>query len=499
MESRPVFRNLSPLDHRYSVSRPALFERLSALLSEEAVVRTCLECERALLEVHIARFFSPTDQSRFLARLEEAFSQIRVEEVYEEESRTQHNIRALVNVIKRYVNSELSPYVHLGATSADILDTAQSLRYRRVVSQVLVPLGRDLLLELLRLVEAHADTVQCGRTHGQWAVPLTFGYFLAGYLSRLGQSFERLQELSEELCGKWAGAVGAYNALRLLDPNPRSLEADYLERLGLRAGEHATQLVQPEPVLRLLLEINVAFGIVANLADDLRHLQRSEIAEVREAFADTQVGSSTMPQKRNPWNCEHVKSLWKAFVPRAITFFMDQISEHQRDLTNSASGRFVAEFFSGFALAVDRMISVLRGLQVDSKKMLHNLQQGSEQFLAEAIYILLALEGDAEAHETVRRLTLECERSGKTLLAALQGRPDALQRLERGLARVGLGAPAEFLSQPALYRGIAAERALEIARTWRRRLESWAADSNTSLEQSSTPFQSIMDDVQKGG
>ena len=107
----------------------------------------------------------------------------------------------------------------------------------------------------------------------------------------------------------------------------------------------------------VLLELNTAFGIVANLADDLRNLQRSEIDEVREPFGSRQVGSSTMPQKRNPWNCEHVKSLWKAFAPRVMTFFMDQVSEHQRDLTNSASARFVPEFIAGLTAAANRMFA----------------------------------------------------------------------------------------------------------------------------------------------
>ena len=91
------------------------------------------------------------------------------------------------------------------------------------------------------------------------------------------------------------------------------------------------------------MRIISAFGVLANLADDIRHLQRTEIGEVGEAFEATQVGSSTMPHKRNPWNFEHVKSMWKEFMPRMITMYADQISEHQRDLTNSASGRFVPE------------------------------------------------------------------------------------------------------------------------------------------------------------
>jgi len=119
---------------------------------------------------------------------------------------------------------------------------------------------------------------------------------------------------------------------------------------------------EAEPVVDVIIQIdttcdsyNTAFGIIANLADDLRHLQRSEIGEFREFFAPGQVGSSTMPHKRNPWNAEHVKSLWKAFAPRAVTWFMDQISEHQRDLSNSASGRFVAEYLGGFAAATARI------------------------------------------------------------------------------------------------------------------------------------------------
>lgn len=115
--------------------------------------------------------------------------------------------------------------------------------------------------------------------------------------------------------------------------DPEELERIYTEFLGLKPSEYSNQLVEPENILRLLLEMNVAFGIIANLADDLRNLQRSEIGEVFEYFSATQVGSSTMPQKRNPWNSEHVKSLWKAMCPRVITFYMDQISEHQRDIT----------------------------------------------------------------------------------------------------------------------------------------------------------------------
>ena len=183
-----------------------------------------------------------------------------------------------------------------------------------------------------------ADTPQIGRTHGQHAVPITFGFAVAGYVSRLGKCILRIRDRAADLRGKLSGAVGRLQCRLAPGAGPRSAGAEFLAGLGLHASDTATQLVEPEHLLGLLLEINTCFGVIANLADDLRHLQRSEIAEVREEFAEAQVGSSTMPQKRNPWNAEHVKSLWKAFAPRVVTFFLDQVSEHQRDLTNSASG-----------------------------------------------------------------------------------------------------------------------------------------------------------------
>src|SRR5690606_31536898 len=114
-------------------------------------------------------------------------------------------------------------------------------------------------------------------------------------------------------------------------------------------------VVEPEYVLDFVHTIVSAFGVLANFADDVRHLQRTEIGELGEAFEAEQVGSSTMPHKRNPWNYEHVKSLWKTFAPRMQTLYADQISEHQRDLTNSASSRFTAEIIAGFAAALERL------------------------------------------------------------------------------------------------------------------------------------------------
>ncbi len=170
-----------------------------------------------------------------------------------------------------------------------------------------------------------------------------------------------------------------------------------------------------------------------------------------------------MPQKRNPWNSEHVKSLWKAFCPRVLTFFMDQISEHQRDLTNSASSRFVGEFIAGFASAADRMRAVIHSLFVDRRRMAENLAHTGDLIFSEPAYILVALAGDEDAHERVRRATLKAEQTGARLVDVLHEDAAVWDILSRQLVHSrGLDARA-FFSEPARYRGIAAEKAIAIA------------------------------------
>lgn len=466
METRGIFLNLSPLDHRYYQSNRQLFDKLSAYLSEAANVRYCARVEIALLLTHLK--LQNLETPELVQAVRRAEDLIDPEAVYEEEEKTQHNIRALVNVLKPLLPESVRHFVHMGATSVDILDTANALKIRDAVQEVLLPQLVGLELQLAELAEREADTPQVGRTHGQFAVPISFGFAMAEYVSRLGKSILEIDTRSRDLRGKLAGAVGAYNATSMLTSDPETMERLSLSFLGLEPSDHSTQLVEPEYLLRLLVEINVAFGIIANLADDLRNLQRSEIDEIREHFSSTQVGSSTMPQKRNPWNSEHVKSLWKAFAPRVQSFFMDQISEHQRDLTNSASSRFTADYLAGFAAAVARMQKILDGLSVNRAQLLENLEQrAGSSVLAEAAYILLGRNGESDAHEMVRLLTLESEKSGRTLKDVMQERPEIWQRIVDGL-RETTGQDAEaFFSSPAMYRGKASEKARALAAQWR--------------------------------
>ena len=468
METRNIFQNLSCLDHRYSLSEKEVFGKLSQYISEEAAVRSYAKAEAALIKAHLSVRGQLT--SEIEKKLDEVAANIDPQEVNDEEEKTQHNIRALVNVLKRKVNEDIAPLIHLGATSVDILDTALSMRMRDVTQNVVLPELKALELALCNIAEREAETPQVGRTHGQHAVPITFGWSIAEFVSRLGKSILRIEELSKQLKGKLAGPVGAYNGPSMIVKDPEDLEKRYLAYVGLEPSEYSNQLVEPEYLLRLLLEFNVAFGIIANLADDLRNLQRSEIGEVFEYFSSTQVGSSTMPQKRNPWNSEHVKSLWKAMSPRVMTFYMDQISEHQRDLTNSASQRFIADYTAGFTMAVNRMKKIISGLQADRESMEKNLENAGGKVkggvLAEPAYILLAESGISDAHEVIRKLTLEAETSGKTLYEVLLNNKDTLDRITAQLEKLGVKDAETFFQNPARYHGLAAEKSRRLAKKY---------------------------------
>jgi adenylosuccinate lyase len=467
MITRSIFQNISPIDHRYSLSETEVFDKLSQFLSESAAIMACVNAEISLVKAHLSI------NKRLSSELEAALDNIAIdpEEIYAEEEKTRHNIRALVNVLKTKVPPSIAPLVHLGATSVDILDTSFSYRIKSATNKVVLPLLKKLELLLCDFTEKEAETPQIGRTHGQHAVPITLGFAAAEYVSRLGKSILEIEERVKALKGKLAGAVGAYNATSLLVDDPEELERVYLAQLGLEPSEHSTQLVEPEYLLRLLLEFNAGFGILANLADDLRNLQRSEIGELKEGFAGTQVGSSTMPQKRNPWNSEHVKSLWKAFFPRVNTFFMDQISEHQRDLTNSASQRFIAEYITGFCMAVSRMIDVITGLGVDRDRLQKNLSHSGAQggIMAEPAYILLAATGVSDAHEIVRKITLDAEQNNLSFAAALSKNKDASSRITERLAALGLATNASyFFENPEKYCGLSVKKAKTLAEKYRK-------------------------------
>src|SRR5438552_11915729 len=369
-----VFDSISPIDYRYYGGSPGFFARFQPYVSEKANIDYLLRVEVALVKLLAKWRVCPADAAD---QVEEANHSNPAADDYEEERREYHNIRALVNCIRKRISPEARPFVHLFATSADVMDSAAALRYKELVRDVLLPDLIELENRLIALAKTFAGQPQIGRTHGQHAVPTTFGYAIALYVSRIGSRIEAIDRLHRNLRGKFSGAVGAFNALSLYCPNdPAALELELMESLGLKPVEPSvsSQIVEPEPVTDLVYAVVSCFSVFANLADDMRNLIRNEIGEVVEKYADEEVGSSTMPHKMNPKNFENVKSLWKEFMPRMNTVFMDQISDHQRDLTNSASARFLPELFTGFCYATTRLDDALSKVIPNRPRMIENLE-----------------------------------------------------------------------------------------------------------------------------
>ncbi|HIH05043.1 TPA: helix-turn-helix domain-containing protein [Candidatus Woesearchaeota archaeon] len=455
-----LFDAISPLDYRYYGRNEKAFEELRPYLSEAGFIRYACKAEAALTNT-LARL---RVCSKGIAReVEAASKQVTPEEVYLEEDRIKHNIRALANAIRSRVSGKARPYVHFTTTSHDIICTADAARFKDFSHKVLVPklIGLERTLIGLSLREKH--TLQIGRTHGQHAEPITFGFAIAQYVSRLGTSITSLEKSASNLRGKVAGAVGAYNASSLFFSRPEEFERLVLAEMGLKPSPISTQVVEAEYMTRFVNDAIAAFGVLANLSDDMRHLQRSEIAEVGEHFEAKQVGSSTMPQKRNPINFENVKSMWKEFMPRMVTVYSDQISEHQRDLTNSASSRFVPEILAALYLSADRLDRIMARLAVDTKSMKRNFGMSREFVIAEPLYILLAAHGHPDAHEYVREKTLESQRTGIPV-RELVGKDKAIRPYLRRLT----AHQREILNNPELYTGIAAKKTESVCSHWKR-------------------------------
>lgn len=452
MTEKIDFTLFSPTDYRYAVAD------LRAYLSDEAYVRYKAKIEAALARVFANRGLLKQEMCDEIVAATKA---VTAEEVYEEEQKTKHDIRALVNVIRSRVSDEAKPFVHLGATSYDIVDTANALRYRDAVLNVII---RDMLaLERtwLKLARREKDTLQIGRTHGQHAEPITFGFALALYVNRWGSSIERVKEASENLVGKFSGAVGAYNATALLVDDPEAFEQEVLMLLGIKPAAISTQIVPPEPMADFVHVVISSFSVLANFCDDMRHLQRSELGEVMERVAAEQVGSSTMPHKRNPIGFESVKSLWKKFMPQAITMHLDQISEHQRDLTNSASQRYIQELLVAFDYCVRKLTKISERLEVDRERMQANFMRAGENVIAEPLYILLSFYGHPDAHEYVRKKSFQAFEEHKPLRELVEADPEIAEYLQQFTSE-----QREMVFSPEKYTGIAAEKAEKIVNYW---------------------------------
>ena len=451
------YNAIDPLDGRYYDPETAKYLSERSRLAYQAYAEAALA--RALAEFGIC-------STSIADEIEASTAKVTAEAVAAEEKTTKHDIKALVNVIKAELSDEAKPYVHFSATSYDIVATALSLQLRDAMNGLVLPRLVALEKTLLRLTKDYAETVQIGRTHGQHAVPVTFGFAMAEYVSRLGENILALKELSGQIKGKFSGAVGAYNALSLFVDDPLKFEKTVLSYLELEPAPYSTQIIPAENYVRLLDELTITAGIMANLSHDMRHLQRSEIAEVRESFDPNQTGSSTMAHKRNPWNFENVISLSKQVTAQLVNANLNLSSEHQRDLTDSASARFYGVVLASVASMAERLGRVMSKLEVDGQNMLRNLHMSHGTIAAEPLYLLLEKYGHTTAHEVSKTLSHQAQEAGTTLYEVVERNKDIELYFNKFTAD-----EKKILQEPEkYYTGLAAKKALVVHDYWQQTL-----------------------------
>lgn len=452
-----VFSMISPADYRYKV------ERLESHFSEDGFIKAKSRVEVALADTLADRGIVSKDA---VARIEAAAAKVTTRAVYREEDRIRHDVIAQTNVIKRRLrgkeNDEARRAVHRPATSYDIIDAANAMRYQAAFKEVIIPDMISLERTWIKMVTDHSDVLQIGRTHLQHAEPITFGFAMASFVSRFGKQIIQVRNAVDGLDAKFSGAVGTYAAAGLFVEDPEQFEKDVLRKLGLKPTEISTQITQQESILNLNHAITGAFGIMTNWAYNMYILEMPEVAEISQPGRGKDVSrSSMMPHKANPIGLENVISLWKEAMPHMITNYMDQISLFSRDLTNSATSRFTPEVYDIFDYAVTRADRVAKSLVPNVGNMKRNFGLEAKYIVSGPLQLLLANYGHPNAHKEVGILADAAREKGVSLMEVAGKR--------RGLAkflRQFTPAQSEVLADPSKYTGRAKNKAEEVAKTW---------------------------------
>ncbi|MCI4339728.1 MAG: adenylosuccinate lyase [Thermoplasmata archaeon] len=389
---------ICPLEFRYG--RP----EVRALFSREARLRRALAVEAALAESEAELGLIPNDAARAIGEAARSGG-VTVARVDELERATRHDVMAITRALAER-SGTAGGWVHFGATSADITDTALALELSESLAILRTDLT-ELAAALAQLAQRHRATPEVGRTHGQHAVPMSFGYKMAVGAAEVIRHRHRLDELRPRVAvGKMAGAIGTGAGF---GAHAAAVEAGVMRRLALTADEAPTQIVGRDRIAELTNLLALVAGTAERLATEVRNLQRTEIAEVAEAFDEAkQVGSSTMAQKRNPMLSENVASLARLVRAFALPPLENMVQWHERDLANSANERIVLPH--ALVLTDDiltKLTEVFRGLRVDPEAMARHLAASGGGSMTENLMLALTSRGlpRSEAHELLRGLT----------------------------------------------------------------------------------------------
>ncbi len=350
-----------------------------------------------------------------------------VERIGAIEAEVHHDVIAFLTNVGEHLGPEKT-WLHRGMTSSDLLDTALALQLVGacdLIAQRLVRVGR----RLRELAREHQHTPMIGRTHGVHAEPITFGLKALLWFQEMERQHERLQRAREDVrVGKFSGAVGTFAHLT------PELEARACELLGLRPAPVSNQIVQRDRHAHLLAVLALIGATCEKMANEVRHLQRTEVAEAFEPFGRGQKGSSAMPHKRNPILCERICGLARLLRSHLVAGYENIALWHERDISHSSVERVILpDAFIGLDYTLHLTERVLEGLEVDAARMRENMDAGGGLYYSQRVLLALTekLGSREDAYRIVQEGAMEARRSRRSLRACLEQNEQVLAHLDR--------------------------------------------------------------------
>jgi adenylosuccinate lyase len=434
---------------------------MAAIWDEEKKLALMLNVEASLARAQARVGNIPSEAAAEISR-KATPAHVGLGRVKEIEAKIHHDVMATVMALTEVCEGDAGRYVHLGATSNDITDTALALQLRDSLS--LMRKGAESVRDvLLGHAEEKRDLVCMGRTHGQHALPTTFGLKFALWACEMQRNIERMDEAAKRICvGKMTGAVGTQSAL---GPNGLEIQRSVMEDLGLAEPLVTNQVLQRDRHCDYLFCLAQTATTLDKIFTEIRNLQRTEINEVREGFRKGQVGSSTMPSKRNPMRSERICGLSRVVRAMLEPELLSNVLWHERDLTNSSCERVTlpeGTMYLYYALCLAE--EVLKGLDFELQNIERNLTLTRGLVMAERFMVLLTGKGMGrqEAHALVREASMKAIERGSDLAETLGEEPAVAELMSKEEISLAM--------DPKTYLGTAGpqvDRVLRIAR------ESW--------------------------
>ncbi len=401
LEKTNTFLNMSihPIETRYGRSG------VKQIFDEEYKLQKILDVEAALARAHAAVGNIPEKDAQLISK-KASTRHVTLKRVTDIENVIHHDVMAVVKALSEQCG-DAERFIHYGATSNDVTDTALALQIKEFITFLADDLKR-LRDALKKQAKKHIKTVCIGRTHGQHAVPTTFGLKFGVWAAEVQRHIDRLGEIKRRiLVGQMTGAVGTQAAFGKHAIKIQRLTMNYL---GLEPVHASTQIIQRDRHAEFLMFLALVSQTLNKICTEIRNLQRTELNEVGEGFKNKQVGSSTMPHKRNPIYAERVCGLARVVKANAFAS-LDNIPQwHERDLTNSSCERIlIPEACILTDYIMNLSIDLVENLVFHDKSIKHNLNLSQGRIMAESIMIALTEKGmnRQEAHELVRKCAMD--------------------------------------------------------------------------------------------